>query len=562
MKHAMFLIGGFVAIVAFADPVAIGTKSEVQAARGLIEDLVQSGTSADELVLMANDSTSGAERYCLYVNAFILQAKDGKYADAAKTLKALRENVSGVPGGDIVNLIERNARRGLADEPKLAAILKEVKATQAAKKLIAKLKEDVRKKPKDASFRESLGDALAVSGDWPGALKVYAELKGPVSLYAKAEIANRKSAKIASFWWNYNPKVVISGGATARTQMADLYASIHASTAFKEHAAGMYKKLVSENKISGVEKVLAERRISMLSGSNATSREVCATEKNPVVDKPKDNVEEVQDRPVVAKTSLPVVTESSRQEIARSKRRTEVVRAGGVSHGWVAAQSRPQMSSENQRKLLDIENAHEREMFKRRFGREPANAEASKMRQPIVVNDVRKLNEDYAMPSDVIDKLNSELKIKSFCGQDFGVTQKYLGENSGRGGQLQTPFRVFTRYTLWGSKFYRVGKIDLRGKVMNLSEDAVRAEIQAVAAILETKYGVKFNDDRSWGNNISKSGSDEDKEFNIRCWMRDGSADFTLSFKNKQVYRQNDEWLSKQPKKELKLSATEGADLL
>ena len=60
MKHAMFLIGGFVAIVVFADPVAIGTKSEVQAARGLIEDLVQSGTSADELVLMANDSTSCA----------------------------------------------------------------------------------------------------------------------------------------------------------------------------------------------------------------------------------------------------------------------------------------------------------------------------------------------------------------------------------------------------------------------------------------------------------------------------------------------------------------------
>ena len=107
-----------------------------------------------------------------------------------------------------------------------------------------------------------------------------------------------------------------------------------------------------------------------------------------------------------------------------------------------------------------------------------------------------------------------------------------------------------------------MGKIDLRGKVMNLSEDAVRAEIQAVAAILATKYGVKFNDDRSWGNNISKSGSDEDKEFNIRCWMRDGSADFTMSFKNKQVYRQNNEWLSKQPKKELKLSATEGADLL
>ena len=87
--------GCFAAIVAFAEPVAIGTKSEIQAARGLIEDLVQSGTSADELLTMAADSTKGAERFWLYWNAFILRAKDGKFAEATEIIKSLRANVTG-----------------------------------------------------------------------------------------------------------------------------------------------------------------------------------------------------------------------------------------------------------------------------------------------------------------------------------------------------------------------------------------------------------------------------------------------------------------------------------
>lgn len=63
MKRAVCLVGAFAAIVAFAEPVAIGTKSDIHAARGLIEDLVQSGTGADELLMMAKESTKGAERF-------------------------------------------------------------------------------------------------------------------------------------------------------------------------------------------------------------------------------------------------------------------------------------------------------------------------------------------------------------------------------------------------------------------------------------------------------------------------------------------------------------------
>ena len=245
------LIGGiFVLAVAtvFADPVAIGTKSEVQAARGLIEDLVQSETSADELLTMANESTKGAERFWLYWNAFILRAKDGKFAEATDIIKSLRANVTGVPDADIVSLIERNARKGLTESAELAAILKESKIRVAAQKLVAQLKKDVQKNPKDDGLKVTLAEALAVGGDWDAALKTYAETKLASATVAKLELANKKSAKIAAFWWDYKP-----------------CQALLATTAFKAHAVEIYTELTKDGGLSALEKALAEKRISQIS---------------------------------------------------------------------------------------------------------------------------------------------------------------------------------------------------------------------------------------------------------------------------------------------------------
>ena len=241
----------------FAEPVAIGTKSEIQTARRVVEDLVQSETSADELLTMAKESTKGAERYWLYANAFILQAKEGKYAEATETIKSLRENVTGIPDTERVGLIGRNAGKELSKVPELEAIHKEAKMRIVAQKLAVRLKQDICKNPKDDALKQSLADALAVCGDWDAALKAYAETKLASATVAKLELANKKSAKIAAFWWDYKPCRTLS-----------------AAQAFKVHAAGMYTELIKTDVLSALEKILAEKRIAQLS----MMAEVSATE--------------------------------------------------------------------------------------------------------------------------------------------------------------------------------------------------------------------------------------------------------------------------------------------
>lgn len=233
------------------------------------------------------------------------------------------------------------------------------------------------------------------------------------------------------------------------------------------------------------------------------------------------------------------------------------------SHGCEPQQQR---SAEELQKMIDAENAHDREMFERKFGKEGSsrisNAKNSD-RQSVPNRGTRMQDADVMMPNDEVARLNDALGVKSFCGIEFGVVSEAFGEGHCERGQLNKPFRIFTSYERWGTKFNRVGRIDLSGKVTDLSEDEAQSEIRAVALILEKKYGVHLMDDRSVdGKMFSMSGEDQDKLLKVQCTMRDNDANFTLSFKNKQVDAQNAKWLGNRPKRRLQMSADEGADLL
>ena len=231
----------------FAEPVAIGTKSEILSAKGLIEDLVRSGTGAEELLSLAKESAKGAERYWLYANAFILQAKDGKFDEATETVKELRSSVTGIPDVELESLIELNAEKGLAEVSELSSILRETKMRIAAQKLAIQLKQKVRKNPKADGLKVSLAEALAVSGEWDAALKMFSETKDGIATIAKAELDGKSTAKIAAFWWDYKPCRALS-----------------ATTAFKAHAVEMYVKLLDSGTLSSLEKKLAENRVEQI----------------------------------------------------------------------------------------------------------------------------------------------------------------------------------------------------------------------------------------------------------------------------------------------------------
>lgn len=236
---------------AIAEPIPIGSKSEVRAAKEQIDDLVATGVGAEKLLSMAGETKKGPERYWLYANAFIIQAKEGKYAEAKGTLDALRESVTDIPEVNIIYLIEKGAGREAAESPELAEMLKESRARLAAQKII--------KNPKRVVFKASIGEAWAVCGDWNAALNAFAETGDAVSGIAKAELAQKQSAKIAAFWWDYRPcRELVS------------------SMAFKAHAAEIYKKLLDAGKLSFVQKTLAEKRISQMSGMATTENEQSA----------------------------------------------------------------------------------------------------------------------------------------------------------------------------------------------------------------------------------------------------------------------------------------------
>jgi len=231
----------------FAEPVQLGTRSELFAAREVVKELVDSGAGVDELLSMATKSEKAPERFWLYSNAFILQVKSGKHAEATATLKTFRENVLGIEDSDLIGLIERYAKDGVAKSPELAAILKEAKSRVSAQKLVPQLRVSVRRNPKDDELKIRLAEALAVSGDWKAALKILVETKGAAKYAAQAELEHDPTMKTAAFWWSHEPCRPFS-----------------TSKVFKKHAAEIYKSLLQEGELSDIEKALAEKRIALI----------------------------------------------------------------------------------------------------------------------------------------------------------------------------------------------------------------------------------------------------------------------------------------------------------
>ena len=238
----------------FAGPVPVGTKSEVQKAKGLIDDLVESGAGAEKLVSMAAETGKGPERFWLYSNAFVLQAKEGKYAEATETLKALQQNVTDIPEVNIINLIERNVGKKVAEAPELAAILRESKARLLAQKLVTKFKQDIQSNPKDPTLKVKLGEALAANGDWSAALRTFAKANGEASDIAKTELDMELTTKVAAFWWDYKP-----------------CSELVSCNVYKAHAVEIYSALLNGGSLSVVEKALAEGRVRSFLEAEAKS---------------------------------------------------------------------------------------------------------------------------------------------------------------------------------------------------------------------------------------------------------------------------------------------------
>lgn len=234
-----------VACSAFAGQGKMPTQAEMKEARSAIRDLVSTGTSISELMSLADETNSGAEKYCLYVEVFKAQAKKEQYADAAETIKRIKEEISGVPESEIVKLIDQYAGKSGNEIPELKAIYQLAHSKMKAEKFVSQIKVELNKNPKDQYLQKSLGEALAISGDWESALTEFAKCDDDVSARAKAEAKGELDGKLAAFWWEY--KADKRFGETG---------------AFKAHAAELYAKLMDGDKLSVIERKVAEKRVS------------------------------------------------------------------------------------------------------------------------------------------------------------------------------------------------------------------------------------------------------------------------------------------------------------
>lgn len=233
-----------VAAGAFAKPVEMGTKEELNEARGLVAELAEQTTSVEELLAMVKDTKKGSERYWLYTYAFNADVKDGKYASAVNTLRLFQENVA-ISDADLVAFVEKNARKSLLEDSELTSYVKEMKARVSAQKAVQRLMPKLRKSPSDEETKLQLAEAQAVCGDWKAALKTLSGTKCDGAAVAKAELENKATVKTATYWWNFKQSRAYS-----------------ASKEFKKHSAELYKKLLDSGKVSSLDRTLAEKRLA------------------------------------------------------------------------------------------------------------------------------------------------------------------------------------------------------------------------------------------------------------------------------------------------------------
>lgn len=262
-KKWIVLTLGTLALTVFAEPVKMPSKSEINAAKDAVEALMSSGTTAEEFLEMASESESSAERYHAYRCAFILQAKGGKFAEAAETLKTFQAEVTGVPALEIVSLIDKNVGKKLNEAKELQAVYNDSKSKVTAEKQIAKIKKEIKENPKDSVLQRSLAEATAISGDWTAALKEFEKVGGVVADIVKVEKKGATS-KIAAFWWDYKP-----------------HKNFGATNAFKLHAASLYAGLLSKGGLSKFEESLAEKRVAAAEELGAVVEEPAGSDGKP-----------------------------------------------------------------------------------------------------------------------------------------------------------------------------------------------------------------------------------------------------------------------------------------
>ena len=171
----------------------------------------------------------------------------GAFDEAIDVLRTIRTTIPDVSPQHVANMVEsalRNIPKNRGGQ--LYRILDDAKARVRHQDALKAALEKSAKRPSLRALHVAIAEHYAYFGDWPKALEEFAKGdNAKAAEVAKAEKGGGKMSQkeIAEFWWSY-------AAAEEGVQRA-----------FRRHAAEVYAAAIASGSISGLETVLAQRRI-------------------------------------------------------------------------------------------------------------------------------------------------------------------------------------------------------------------------------------------------------------------------------------------------------------
>ena len=238
---------------------AMPTKQELKQVEGLVQELMRPEVDAMKAgkknradvakaaVALAEKAESDAAKLLLLKGSFTLYVGHGAFDEAIDVLRTIRTTIPDVSPQHVANMVEsalRNIPKNRGGQ--LYRILDDAKARVRHQDALKAALEKSAKRPSLRALHVEIAEHYAFFGDWSKALDEFAKGdNAKAAEVAKAEKGGGKMSQkaIAEFWWSY---------AATEEDM---------QRAFRRHAAEVYAAAIASGSISGLETVLAQRRI-------------------------------------------------------------------------------------------------------------------------------------------------------------------------------------------------------------------------------------------------------------------------------------------------------------
>ena len=238
---------------------AMPTKQELKQVEGLVQELMRPELDAMKTgkknradvakaaVELAEKAESEAAKLLLLKGSFTLYVGHGAFDEAISVLRTIKATIPDVSPQHVANMVEsalRNVPKSKGGQ--LYRILDDAKARVRHQDALKAALEKSAKRPGLRTLHVAIAEHYAYFGDWPKALEAFAKGDNTKAAeVAKAEKGEGKMSQkaIAEFWWNY------------------VAADEGVQRAFRRHAADVYAAAIASGGISGLETVLAKRRI-------------------------------------------------------------------------------------------------------------------------------------------------------------------------------------------------------------------------------------------------------------------------------------------------------------